>query len=189
MCWEKISAKSLREKGLLKLEGDELCGIYKWWAAKEELLKILKKLKVVDFIDVDKEIEHKEIENKEMYCIYVGKATDLRDRLKKHMRGSIDNSTLRKSLGAILWNGEKKEDLKNKINNEFIDKFFVEYKCVENVGLLDVEESEEISKCLRILNIDGFNHKTFMQYINQPLSDLRDKLKKIKVKGVHYENK
>lgn len=179
MCWEKISAKSLREKETLKLEGNVPCGVYKWWAAKDELLKILTKLKGVDFIDVDKEIEHKELESREMYCIYVGQATDLRDRLKEHIRGGINNSTLRKSLGAILWNGEKREDLKKKINDEFIDKFCIEYKCVEKVEL-DVEESEEISKYLRILNIDGFNHKAFMQHINQPLSALRDKLKNLK---------
>lgn len=180
MNWEKISAKSLHEKVELKIDGNMHCGIYKWWAAKDELLKILTKLKIVDFIDVDNKIEHKEIENKEMYCIYVGQATDLKDRLKKHIRGSINNSTLRKSLGAILWNDEKKEDLKKKINDEFIDKFYVEYKCIEKTELLDVEESEEISRYLRILNIDGFNHKLFIQYINQPLSNLRNKLKDLK---------
>ena len=175
MCWEKIAAKSLRDKVELKIEESMLGGIYKWWAEREDLLLILKKLGVVERIDIESEIEHKKIADKEMYCIYVGQAEDLKVRLKKHIRGSVNNSTLRKSLGAILWTGENSEDLKKRIN-AFMDEMYIEYKLLEKEKL-NIEESDEISKSLRILNIDGYNHKSFMLYIDKPLYELREKLK------------
>ncbi|WP_290726564.1 GIY-YIG nuclease family protein [Fibrobacter sp. UBA2449] len=179
VCWKSISAKNLREKGELEIEGNMSSGIYKWWSSEKEVNAILRKLGASEFVDINKELEKKVFDCKEMYCIYVGQAKDLKDRLRKHIRGSVNNSTLRRSLGGILWNGDSSEELKKKINNEFIDKFYVEYKCVEEKKL-DVEESEEIGKYLRILNIDGYNHRLFMQYINKPLSDLREKIRRKK---------
>ena len=175
MCWEKTTAKSLRDKIELNIEENMPGGIYKWWADRENLHLILRKLDVAERIDVENEIEHKEIANKEMFCIYVGQAEDLKVRLKKHIRGSISNSTLRKSLGAILWAGENSDELKKKIN-AFMDGLYIEYKLVKKERL-NMEESNEISKSLRLLNIDGYNHKIFMQYIDKPLSELRENLK------------
>jgi hypothetical protein len=153
-------------------------GIYKWWVDKVKLQKILEKMGAWNLIDIEKEIQEKDIENKEMYCIYVGQGVNLRDRLKNHMGGNINKSTLRKSLGAILWEGEDLETLKKNVN-VFINDFYVECKFVIKDDL-DLAESEEISQCLRILNIDGYNHKSFMRYINKPLSVLRKKIKECK---------
>ena len=63
--------------------------------------------------------------------------------------------------------------------NRFIDKLFIEYEKIEEARL-DRAESNEIREHLRVLNIDGFNHDSYMQYINGPLSDLRTDLRKIK---------
>lgn len=153
-------------------------GIYKWWASEKDFLTILEKLKVSPD-DIEKEIQRKSIEGKEFVCIYVGQAKDLKKRFGNHVKGRVDKSTLRKSLGALLWDGKlSKNELENKINR-FIDKLFIEYEKIEEARL-DRAESNEIREHLRVLNIDGFNHDSYMQYINGPLSDLRTDLRKIK---------
>ncbi|MDY6331934.1 MAG: GIY-YIG nuclease family protein [Fibrobacter sp.] len=153
-------------------------GIYKWWAPEECYLKILQKLNVVPNM-IENEVQKSTIEGIGFVCIYVGQANDLKKRLGNHVKGCIDKSTLRKSLGAILWDGEcSSEDLENEINS-FVNKLYVEYEEIESAEL-DRAESSEIRAYLRVLNIDGFNHDSFMQYIDGPLSELRTDLKKIK---------
>ena len=69
--------------------------------------------------------------------------------------------------------------LRKKIN-AFMDGLYIEYKLVKKERL-NMEESNEISKSLRILNIDGYNHKIFTQYIDKPLSELRENLKTLEM--------
>ncbi|MDY6387490.1 MAG: GIY-YIG nuclease family protein [Fibrobacter sp.] len=168
-----INIKSLRPN-INEMKELDNPGIYKWWAPQEKMLEILKKMNV-ELRAIENEIETKSIESQKLYCIYVGQAKNLKDRLKNHIGGSIRNSTLRKSLGAILWNGEDSDGLKKKIN-KFMDDFFVEYEQVDEFDL-DRIESSEIRSRLRIFNIEGFNHESFEKYIEEPLSKLRADLK------------
>lgn len=171
-----IDAKSLRES-ICEMKELDHSGVYKWWVPQEKFLAILEKLNVAPSA-IESKIEKDKIENQEVYCIYVGQAKNLKDRLKKHIGGCIENSTLRKSLGAILWNGENSDGLKNKIN-EFMDGLFVEYEQVDEPDL-DRVESSKIRSHLRILNMEGFNHELFEKFIEDPLSCLRAKLKELK---------
>lgn len=171
-----INVKILRQNigGMEELDNS---GIYKWWAPSQKLHEILNKLNV-DFPAIENEIEDKSIELQKLYCIYVGQAKNLKDRIKNHICGSIGNSTLRKSLGAILRKDEDLDGLKDKIN-EFMNELYVEWKRVDEPDL-DGVESSEIRSRLRILNIEGFNHESFEKYIEDPLSKLRAELKELK---------
>ena len=173
---KKICAEKLRKRGGLK--DFHKPGIYKWWAPIEQLRELLQIL-LPSSVDDQKAVENKVEKKGDLYCIYVGQAKYLDDRLSKHLSGSLNNSTFRKSLGAILsankkWDAEK---IRVEVNN-FINKLSVECIDVENVDDLNIKEGKQISRKLRILNIEGYNRTDFYKYIDKPLSDFRDKLKK-----------
>lgn len=139
-----IDAKSLREKAELTIESKP--GIYKWWAEKSELKSILDVFGI-QLKDVENEIEQKG----GLYCIYVGQAKSLEDRLKGNHVNGRQKSTLRKSVGAIFAKKYGTKSIENKLN-DFIDKLKIEYRLV-SVEKLDDEERKEIGhKFLRILN-------------------------------------
>ena len=167
-------AIELRGKGALKRF--QKPGLYKWWAPEEQFQKLLQLL-LPNSKDDQETVEKKTEKTGNLYCIYVGQAKLLDGRLRKHLSGSLDNSTFRKSLAAILSARKKMdvEELKTKVN-EFINKLKVECIDIENEDDLDIEESRLIAKKLRILNIDGFNHDDYYLYIDKPLTKLRKKI-------------
>lgn len=168
-------AKDFREGTVAVPNGP---GIYKWWASGDDFSKILERLNV-DSSDIEKELERESIEGKSFVCIYVGQAKELKKRLGNHVKGCIDKSTLRKSLGAILWDKTQSNVELEKEIDDFLDKLYIEYKEFETAEL-DRVESSEIRANLRVLNIDGFNHDSFMLYIDNPLSEMRSNLKNLK---------
>ena len=165
-----IDAKCLREKAELAI--DSKPGIYKWWAEKSELKTILDVLGI-PLKDSESEIER----NKEgLYCIYVGKADSLEDRLKGNHVNGREKSTLRKSIGSVLLKKYGPKDIEKKING-FIDKLKIEYKLVAQDKLNDEEKNEIKKPYLRVFNGTHNKHPLRTEYdLRNKMADLRKKM-------------
>lgn len=111
-----------------KLRNENKPGCYKWWAKEKEFRSLLVAINRVSnekifFKDIKSELE----ESDGYYCIYIGKANRIYQRLGNHILGKVNNSTLRKTIaGLILTNKRMKlEELEKKVNTGYIDKFKV----------------------------------------------------------------
>lgn len=171
MNWNTVNAQSLRQKTETTIENKP--GIYKWWAKKTDLDTILDALEIKFNSD---ELKYIENEN-EWYCIYVGQAKSLENRIQDTHVNGRNKSTLRKSIGAILRKKHGNQDLEEEINN-FIDKLAIKYRQVNSANL-DQEEAKEIGHdFLRIFNSQHNPNKLRSIYkITTKLSELRKKIK------------
>lgn len=166
-----IEAKKLREYAELTIESKP--GIYKWWAEKAEL-KIIIDMLCVPLKDIESGIE----QNNGLYCIYVGQANSLEDRLKGNHVNGRNKSTLRKSIGAVLLKKYEPKDIEKKIN-EFVDKLNVKYKLVSQDKLDDAEKNEIGPQYLRVFNSKHNKHSLRTKYgITGKLTDLRKEFEK-----------
>jgi len=144
-------------------------GCYKWWANEDDAKDLLTKIASdkADFEQLKETFEHEE--GSDLYCIYVGKADCLRDRLKHHAK-HLFQSTLRRTIFSLYCPEEKSLESINKHVDYALGKFKVQYfsldkeKCskkgkgpykLENTGLslLDLEYYF-INKNFHILNVD-----------------------------------
>lgn len=104
-------------------------GCYKWWATENNVNDLLKQLygkkynkdifeQIKDILEYDKKTD--------LYCIYVGKANDIFDRLKTHAK-DIEHSTLRRTICSLI-NKEQitLTQINEKIDNE-LKKLKVQY--------------------------------------------------------------
>ncbi|MEG1669096.1 GIY-YIG nuclease family protein [Chryseobacterium sp.] len=147
--------------------------IYKWCAREQEINEIKKAIAKNSQIDIDTvfnldKLEKRCVDGVIVYCIYVGQAKCLCDRVKSHIFGNCRRSTLRRTIGAILYG--KFDEIKI---NEFIDKLYLESNCVAPNIKLDEAEKQEINHpdFYRPLNI--INNK------NKDLKDLLVELRKL----------
>lgn len=153
------SAKCLRNSSSLRKHIPNKQGVYKWWCNKEDLMKIMNKLKL-DCNECIKDIEKidnvylvctdknsKKIKGS-LYCIYVGESTNLHRRiLSNHIGGNIKKSTLRYTLSAVLF-GSKNE---RKVDS-IINKYFIEWeKCRKKTDCFEIQ-NKYINKYFRPLN-------------------------------------
>ena len=168
-----VEAKKLREHAELTIESKP--GIYKWWAEKSEL-KIILDVLGIPLKDVEGGIERKEGTN--LYCIYVGQANSLEDRLKGNHVNGRKKSTLRKSIGSVLFKKYGSKDIDKKIN-DFIDKLKIEYELIAQEKLHDEEKEKIGTKYLRIFNSQLNKCQQRIDYgITRKLADLRKEFEK-----------
>jgi len=119
-------------------------GCYKWWAKKEYVEKLLSKIL---FDDESHKAEFSEAEFNEIfekneenfYCIYIGKANNLYDRLKDHSK-KTEQSTLRRTICSLTCN---KDDSLETINDK-IDNWLKNFK-IQYFPLFESERSEDTS--------------------------------------------
>lgn len=172
-------ASYLRKKEVLEQITNKKPGYYKWWAKKEDVEILLKKLDVdITFEDIESDIEKKE--GMDLYCIYIGIAEkeSIGNRLdwhvnQEHKPSAIKSgylSTLRQSLSSLLSQNQKDEG----VTNQFIDKLYIEYFEVAGEDKKELREIEkkEMEKHLYILNIHG-NHHSKVGEIKKKLRELR----------------
>ena len=79
-----------------------------------------------DYEQTLKDIESGIEQNNGLYCIYVGQANSLEDRLKGNHVNGREKSTLRKSIGSVLLRKYGSKDIEKKIN-VFIDKLNINW--------------------------------------------------------------
>lgn len=165
-------------------------GCYKWWAREDDVKDLLCKIigNNVDFDQLKGTFEHEE--GTDFYCIYVGKADCLRDRLKHHAK-HLFQSTLRRTIFSLYCPEEKKlEDINRCVDDtlgDFKVKFFSldkekwkkagknPYKLEDlNFSILDLEYYF-INEKFHILNVD---ENVYAEYNNLD-ANCADKTKEI----------
>ena len=178
-----ISARDLRDKdNLLKIEDKP--GYYKWWASREDLDFILKRLSV-SFDDIKSGLEVKD----GLYAVYVGIAVkeSVRKRLDwhvndKHTESQVQNgtlSTLRQSIASLVAGNQYDKEA----TNGFIDRLRVEYFVSGNPVKSEAAkeelhriERELLARNFYILNIQENTHP-LAALTKRKLSQLRTQSK------------
>lgn len=163
-----VRAKDLRKESELDKVPKGI-GYYKWYAEKQDLNLLLRKLGLsFDSIPQDQW----DIENG-LYCIYLGIAKkSLRERLDWHVNdhhtinavrsGAL--STFRQSLSSVLFSDQSKEQ----DTNSFIDRLTIHFFYFENLNsesdidkkTIEAKETGLINQYLHILN-GSKNHNCF----------------------------
>ncbi len=154
-------------------------GLYKLYVNE----KILNKLKnALNLNQLSNELIEGTIHNDTFYyCVYVGKCegNGFEGRINgNHMRGPMRNSTLRRSLVALLECNE--EELTKHLKND--KEYFFQILPFENENLIPKSEEKMINASVHILNIDGNNFFGKPEYAKSK-EILREKRKKLKLGG------
>lgn len=141
------STKELRSNKKLRGDIPHTFGVYQWWCNKETVEVILNNLKISDYDGLkSNDIESKEINGENYYCIYVGETVDLHRRiLSNHISGNIHHSTFRKTIAAVL----KKNT--EQLVSEQIDEFYISYVKSTKEEYHNKQNST-IAECFRPLN-------------------------------------
>lgn len=130
-------------------------GCYKWWAEKEYVEKLLNKIfdnekLKTKFSETEfDQIFEKNEEN--LYCIYVGKANNLYDRLRDHAK-KTEQSTLRRTICSLTCN---KDDSFKTINDK-IDNWLKKFK-IQYFPILEPEPNEKKSGNQILYKLKGTN--------------------------------
>lgn len=106
MNYHRVLVKDLKEKDTKFLSVAKEPGVYRWWFPRDLAEKLLKPLTGVDTKQISKEI----VDGEEYWCLYLGIAKDLRQRIRwhacqKHSPSAVKHgflSTLRQSISALL---------------------------------------------------------------------------------------
>lgn len=106
MNYHRVLVKDLKEKDPKFLSVAKEPGVYRWWFPRDLAEKLLKPLADVDTKQISKEI----VDGGEYWCLYLGIAKDLRQRIRwhacqKHSPSAVKHgflSTLRQSISALL---------------------------------------------------------------------------------------
>jgi len=145
-------------------------GVYKWWASKNILEKILENLNL-KFNEISKYLE--EVDG--LFCIYIGIAKSMQMRLNwhilnKHTKSSVKSgylSTLRQTISSIF--GADMMD--EKATDEIIDKLMLTFEIVDGDEVDTIIKIKEKEKSLLrnnlklyILNIHGNKHPMAQNY-------------------------
>ncbi len=134
-------------------------GIYKFYVKKEVLDEILNVLKIKNCKNIEKYPYSKNGE--EYFCIYVGQTKSEKGFsqrvIKENVNGSINVSTLKKSLKAILDSSGSNLNVKDIFDKKSI--FVV--TPISDAKILNQEKRNEINKdnCFRPLNIKNNYYK------------------------------
>ena len=178
-------------------------GCYKWWAPKDDVEKMLSKILFGDeeHKNIFSEIVFNRIfeKNKEgLYCVYVGKANELYDRLRSHAK-KTEQSTLRRTICSLICNQNNSLGTINGKIDKWLNEFKLQYfplykeeripqkngkriiyklkKTKKDLSLLDLEYFF-INEKFHLLNVDE-NH--FADYVeeNQLDQETIDMVKRI----------
>lgn len=173
-------ANGFRNKDSLKMIPRDKPGYYKWWASKDDFLRLLSALDV-PFEEVKADVEQKD----GLWCIYVGIAAkeSIRSRINWHINdrhtksrvewGTV--STLRKSISSLVAGDQYDKDA----TDRFIDGLFFEYfpfdgkigDCYVGCQLHEIERKALLDK-LCVLNIQDNGHEKAAE-IKKKLKALR----------------
>ena len=76
-------------------------GVYRWWFPKDNAEELLSHFKNRVLLK-DVKLQERKIKGKQYVALYFGISSDMRRRIRWHIRGPFTNSTLRRTLRAIL---------------------------------------------------------------------------------------
>jgi len=151
-----MTSKLLNIKSIKELRISRKPGVYKWWCKEDLLRDFLKKLGI-NYSEAIGDIEQKNFGNYNYFCIYVGDTETLRSRIiGNHIGGDTSNSTLRKTIGSILY-ADVSRSAEEKIDNaidDMIVQIFYDFNCFEEAHKF---QNKEINEKFRPLNNKDIN--------------------------------
>ena len=153
-----ISAIRLRRTGLNQVP--QLPGCYRWWFRLDGATELLKNVPNIDWT----KIQTININNQTYYALYFGETVNLLDRLKMHINGTVNGSTLRKTISALLG------CVPGKDVNAFIDEYcYVDFEETESSEKAEEIETYELSQNYYPLNLDKNKvvDKNALKYISE----------------------
>ena len=186
-------------------------GCYKWWAKKDDIEELLSKKLSLDenlkklFSETESSQIFEKEEKENLYCIYVGKANDLYDRLRNHAK-KTEQSTLRRTICSLTCNQDDTLEKINSTIDEWLNKFKLQYFSLcqqdrikdtsgkqtiyklkgikrkekkDNLSLLDLEYFF-INEKFHILNVDENHYVEYTKKENQLDEETVEAIEKIK---------
>lgn len=178
-----VPAKSLRDKAkLAEIPGDSP-GWYRWWAPRNVTEKLLNSsfVKHHYFDEIESHLDRQIGDDVLYYCIYAGvaKGQSVGDRLRKHVNGTWQGSTLRESLSAVLAGNHLNEWATDGALDQMLVQFFVLPEPINSEAakylLNEIERSDLKEKTLP-LNIKGNERHKLLESFTSDLVEIRKRI-------------
>lgn len=152
-------------------------GVYRWWFPRDLAEKLLKPLTGVDTKQISKEI----VDGEEYWCLYLGIAKDLRQRIRwhacqKHSPSAVKHgflSTLRQSISALLG---LDQTMSAADVSDVLEKCYWDWCPTATKGDAEDIEKEQLISGYFPINIQG--NKNADPAVIKRLKELRKKHKK-----------
>lgn len=177
MNYHRVLVKDLKEKDPKFLSVAKEPGVYRWWFPRDLAEKLLKPLTGVDTKQISKEI----VDGEEYWCLYLGIAKDLRQRIRwhacqKHSPSAVKHgflSTLRQSISALLG---LDQTMSAADVSDVLEKCYWDWCPTATKGDAEDIEKEQLISGYFPINIQG--NKNADPAVIKRLKELRKKHKK-----------
>lgn len=166
---EKGNNKTLRDEHFL----------YRWWfSGNSQIVAFIKEQMGDSYLEKLKHKQLKSIDSEEQtyYALYFGKTKQGRTRFREHINGPLKQSTLRRTIRAILTLQEAKNVDEAAISSILQPCYYEWIELTDDHELMDCFETIAIALGNYPLNIDG-NHsvdETWKAMILKIRSELKD---------------
>ncbi|MBR4647540.1 MAG: hypothetical protein IKO75_10555 [Bacteroidales bacterium] len=168
-----ISAAELRQRLESREQKtvEDLPGVYRWWFPKAEAEKLLEKF-TTPLQKEDRTLQEWEHGGITYQALYFGMSSNLRRRIRWHIRGPFKSSTLRRTLRALKFpfkNDENPED----VVNQLIDTCLWEWEYTKDTKEAKDREEKELSQDLYAYPLNISENKTMTSEWITELKNLR----------------
>lgn len=178
MNYHRVLVKDLKEQDPKFLSVAKGPGVYRWWFPRDLAEKLLMPLAGVDVKRIRKE---EIIGGEEYWCLYLGIAKDLRQRIRwhacqKHSPSAVKHgflSTLRQSISALLG---LDQTMSAAAVSDVLEQCYWDWCPTATKEKAEAIEKEQLSSEYFPINIQG-NKEVDLSVIKQ-LKELRKKHKK-----------
>ena len=168
-----ISAAELRQRleSREQKNVEDLPGVYCWWFPKAEAEKLLEKFTT----PLQKEgriLQEREHGGITYQALYFGMSSNLRRRIRWHIRGPFKSSTLRRTLRAVV--APDTDDKSAEIAvNRLIDTCLWEWEYTKDTKEAKDREEKELSQSLYAYPLNISENKTMTSEWIKELRNLR----------------
>lgn len=136
-----ISVKELRSSfEHRQLVVEECPGVYRWWFLADEARQLLKVFKqAIDSSGILK----REIGGFEYWGLYFGISSNMRRRIRWHIFGPFESSTLRRTLRALL---QPQPSIEDEVVNNLLDNCYWEWDYTNSLNEAETIEQQQLSQ-------------------------------------------
>ena len=119
-------------------------GVYRWWFPKDNAEELLSHFKNRVLLK-DVKLQERKIKGKQYVALYFGISSDMRRRIRWHIRGPFTNSTLRRTLRAILAPNTN-DDAAASIVNQWLDSCYWGWDYTDTAEIAEQLETEKLAQ-------------------------------------------
>jgi len=168
-----ISAAELRQRLESREQKtvEDFPGVYRWWFPKAEAEKLLEKF-TTPLQKEDRILQEWEHGGITYQALYFGMSSNLRRRIRWHIRGPFKSSTLRRTLRAVV--APDTDDKSAEIAvNRLIDTCLWEWEYTKDTKEAKDREEKELSQSLYAYPLNISENKTMTSEWIKELRNLR----------------